>query len=134
MNAHDTPARRGDPLGRPPFVQSIHRFQETVFTHFFQNAHITVTMMSDIQREKSNQKTTQAMSPAYPVSKRKEIEMRIMPMGDYYVWYCEWCDSRNLTPWTRMEKDLVSCGACHQRFNMPRATYPAMSQAIAHIL
>jgi hypothetical protein len=60
--------------------------------------------------------------------------MKVMPMGDYYVWYCEWCDSRNLTLWTRMEKDSVSCGACHQRFSMPRATYPVMSQAISHIL
>jgi hypothetical protein len=40
--------------------------------------------------------------------------MKIMPMGDYYVWYCEWCDTRNLTLWTRFEKDNVFCGACHR--------------------
>lgn len=40
--------------------------------------------------------------------------MKIMPMGDYYVWYCEWCDSKNLTLWTRMEKNEVVCGACHR--------------------
>ncbi len=40
--------------------------------------------------------------------------MKIMPMGDYYVWYCEWCDSKNLTLWTRVEKNEVVCGACHR--------------------
>ncbi|KAF0219956.1 MAG: hypothetical protein FD174_1680 [Geobacteraceae bacterium] len=41
--------------------------------------------------------------------------MNIMPMGDYYVWYCDWCDSKNLTIWTRFEKGEASCGACHNR-------------------
>jgi hypothetical protein len=40
--------------------------------------------------------------------------MKIMPMGDYYVWYCEWCDSKNLTLWTRVEKNEILCGACHR--------------------
>ncbi len=40
--------------------------------------------------------------------------MKIMPMGDYYIWYCEWCDSKNLTLWTRVEKNEVICGACHR--------------------
>ena len=40
--------------------------------------------------------------------------MKIMPLGDYYVWYCEWCDSKNLTLWTRLEKNDVLCGACHR--------------------
>lgn len=44
--------------------------------------------------------------------------MKLMPMGDYYVWYCEWCDSRNLTLWTRIDKSHVSCGACHRQFSM----------------
>ena len=39
-------------------------------------------------------------------------------MGDYYVWYCEWCDTKNLTLWTRFEKDQVFCGACHNGFPM----------------
>jgi len=42
--------------------------------------------------------------------------MKLMPMGDYYVWYCEWCDSRNLTLWTRFEKEEVYCGACHNPY------------------
>jgi hypothetical protein len=43
--------------------------------------------------------------------------MKLMPLGDYYVWYCDWCDSRNLTLWTRVEKGEVCCGACHNRFH-----------------
>lgn len=43
--------------------------------------------------------------------------MNMNLMGDYYVWYCEWCDTRNLTLWTRFEKDKVSCGACHRGFH-----------------
>lgn len=44
--------------------------------------------------------------------------MKLIPIGDYYAWYCEWCDSRNLTPWTRVEKSQVYCGACHKQFSM----------------
>lgn len=42
--------------------------------------------------------------------------MKLMLMGDYYVWYCEWCDSRNLTLWTRIDAEKVSCGCCHREF------------------
>lgn len=42
--------------------------------------------------------------------------MVLMPMGDFYVWYCDWCDSRNLTLWTKVEKNSVSCCACHKTF------------------
>ncbi len=42
--------------------------------------------------------------------------MKLIPHGDYYVWYCEWCDSRNLTLWTRVEKGKVTCGGCHTPF------------------
>jgi hypothetical protein len=42
--------------------------------------------------------------------------MKLIPMGDYYVWYCDWCDSRNQTLWTRMEKGKAVCGACHSPF------------------
>ena len=44
--------------------------------------------------------------------------MKLMPIGDYYSWYCEWCDSRNLTLWTRFEKGQVACGACHIAYSM----------------
>lgn len=42
--------------------------------------------------------------------------MKLTLMGDYYVWYCEWCDSRNLTLWTRIDAEKVSCGCCHREF------------------
>lgn len=42
--------------------------------------------------------------------------MKLMLMGDYYVWYCEWCDSRNLTLWMRIDAGKVSCGCCHREF------------------
>ncbi len=50
--------------------------------------------------------------------------MQIMPIGDYYVWYCEWCDSKNLTLWTKAESNEVLCGACHRGFNQTGA-FPA---------
>lgn len=37
-----------------------------------------------------------------------------MPMGDYYVWHCDWCDSTNYTLWARMEREGLACTACHQ--------------------
>ena len=40
--------------------------------------------------------------------------MKLLTMGDYYVWYCDWCDSRNLTPWTSTVAGKVSCGCCHK--------------------
>lgn len=42
--------------------------------------------------------------------------MRTMAMGEYYVWYCEWCDSRNLTPWTSTVGGKVFCGCCKKEF------------------
>ncbi len=44
--------------------------------------------------------------------------MKLILQGDYYVWYCEWCDSRNLTLWTRMDAENVACGACHTPFTV----------------
>ncbi len=45
--------------------------------------------------------------------------MKLIPQGDYYVWFCDWCDSRNLTLWTRVEKGKVVCGVCFTPFAMP---------------
>ncbi|GFO69026.1 hypothetical protein GMLC_26050 [Geomonas limicola] len=42
--------------------------------------------------------------------------MRTMAMGEFYVWYCEWCDSRNLTPWTSTVGGTVYCGCCKKEF------------------
>lgn len=40
--------------------------------------------------------------------------MKLLSIGEYYVWYCDWCDSRNLTPWTRTSTGKVNCGGCHK--------------------
>jgi len=47
--------------------------------------------------------------------------MRTMVMGEYYVWYCDWCDSKNLTPWTRASGGKVCCGGCHKEFPVSRS-------------
>lgn len=38
--------------------------------------------------------------------------MKLIPQDDYYLWYCDWCDSRNRTHWTRIETGKIQCGAC----------------------
>ncbi len=60
--------------------------------------------------------------------------MRMMPLGDYYVWYCEWCDSRNLTLWTRFEKGEVFCGACHQSHPMAGRPREAVNQTFSRVI
>ena len=42
--------------------------------------------------------------------------MELMPVGDRYLWYCDWCDTTNVTPWVRMGEKEVSCAACHKTF------------------
>jgi hypothetical protein len=39
--------------------------------------------------------------------------MKIMPSGDYYLWDCDWCDSRNRTLWTRIDEGKLVCGVCY---------------------
>ena len=48
----------------------------------------------------------------------KEDDMQLMPLGDYYEWYCEWCDSRNLTLWTRVEEEKICCAVCYKSFEV----------------
>lgn len=60
--------------------------------------------------------------------------MKLMPIGDYYAWYCEWCDTRNLTLWTRFEKGQVTCGACRQRYPFPGAASAVMEQKFSHVI
>jgi hypothetical protein len=42
--------------------------------------------------------------------------MKLMPQGDYYAWDCDWCDSHNMTLWTRIDEENVVCGVCYSRF------------------
>jgi hypothetical protein len=73
--------------------------------------------------------------PVFPTGlKKTENTMKMMPMGDYYVWYCEWCDSRNLTLWTRIETGHVSCGACHTAFPMPGAASLRKERALSQVI
>jgi len=60
--------------------------------------------------------------------------VKLKPMGDYYIWYCDWCDSRNLTLWTRIEAGTVVCGACHTAFPMYGPQYLEKQSALSHIL
>ena len=43
--------------------------------------------------------------------------MNIIPLGDYYAWYCDWCDTRNLTLQQKFSTGTVTCGACHKHFD-----------------
>lgn len=60
--------------------------------------------------------------------------MKLMPKGDYYSWYCEWCDSRNLILWTRLEKGGLICGACHNRSALHAPTPSGREGAHASLL
>jgi ribosomal protein L37AE/L43A len=45
--------------------------------------------------------------------------MKLIPQDDYYLWYCDWCDSCNRTLWTRVETGQVQCGACQKPIAIP---------------
>jgi hypothetical protein len=47
--------------------------------------------------------------------------MNIIPLGDYYAWYCDWCDTRNQTLQQKFTAGTVTCGACHKPFSLPVA-------------
>jgi len=42
--------------------------------------------------------------------------MQLIPQGDHYIWHCEKCDTRNVTLWIHIEKNLVCCAACQKKF------------------
>ena len=50
--------------------------------------------------------------------------MELMPVGDSYLWYCDWCDTKNVTPWVRMGEKEISCAACHKTFPSYDQTAP----------
>jgi len=66
-----------------------------------------------IVREKDNRE------PAY-----REGHMKLMPSGDHYLWYCEWCDTRNMTLWTSIERNQLCCTACQRKFPAFEETRP----------
>ena len=42
--------------------------------------------------------------------------MELLAWGDSYIWYCDWCDTKNVTPWVRAKGNEVCCAACHKNF------------------
>ena len=51
--------------------------------------------------------------------------MKTMAMGEFYVWYCEWCDSRNMTLWTRIDRKEVACACCQRSFPLAPESRPS---------
>jgi len=45
--------------------------------------------------------------------------------GDYYEWYCDWCDTRNLTLSFRVNDGSFDCCACHRVTTYQLAAAPA---------
>ncbi len=57
--------------------------------------------------------------------------MKLMPEGDYYIWFCDWCDSRNHTLWTKLEKGKLVCGVCYTPFAITPYLNEEMNSALA---
>ncbi len=55
--------------------------------------------------------------------------MKLMPQGDYYIWFCDWCDSRNHTLWTRIDKGKVVCAVCYTPFAISQFVAEEMNSA-----
>ncbi|QXM11635.1 hypothetical protein KP002_10280 [Geomonas subterranea] len=55
--------------------------------------------------------------------------MELMAVGDSYIWYCDWCDTKNVTPWTRAKEKEVCCAACHKTFSANGKERPSRGTA-----
>jgi len=63
--------------------------------------------------------------------KTKGAIMKLIPQDDYYLWYCDWCDSCNRTLWTRIETGKVQCGACQMPIVIPHdACFERLSRIV----
>ena len=56
--------------------------------------------------------------------------MDLLPVGDRYIWYCDWCDTKNVTPWVRVRGKEVCCAACHKSF--PNSRSKGRGREVAH--
>ena len=41
--------------------------------------------------------------------------MELNLIGDYYEWYCDWCDTLNVTLIHRVTDETFHCCACHKQ-------------------
>jgi hypothetical protein len=53
---------------------------------------------------------------------------------DYYEWYCDWCDTRNLTLGFRVTDGIFTCCACNKNMmyhdtSTPETTTPTQRLA-----
>jgi hypothetical protein len=71
-----------------------------MFTNILSNLHLIVILIVYTD-EKSRRKT----------------DMKTRLNEDYYFWCCDWCDSENLVPWTKLLEG-ANCGACHRPMNL----------------
>jgi hypothetical protein len=51
----------------------------------------------------------------------------IMPDGDYYKWYCDWCDTRNMTIWVKVGNGNLTCTACQRKHTVNEQGVPIIS-------
>lgn len=54
--------------------------------------------------------------------------MELTLKGDYYEWYCDWCDTRNLTLSFRVHDGTFACCACHRSTNYELAPITAAAR------
>jgi len=55
--------------------------------------------------------------------------MKLTLKGDYYEWFCGWCDTRNLTLIHRVADGTFSCSACHKLASRTEINRPENSDA-----
>ena len=56
--------------------------------------------------------------------------MKMIPMGEYYVWFCNWCDSTNQVHWSKQDRPDLTCAACHQEPNGTSAAEGMVVEAV----
>ena len=55
--------------------------------------------------------------------------MKLTLKDDYYEWYCDWCDSINVTLIHRVVDGTFSCCACHKPASRSAMNLPENSGA-----
>ena len=59
-----------------------------------------------------------------PENAGEEVAMDLRLNGDYYEWYCDWCDSRNLTLSFGVIDGTFTCCACNKKMMCYDSTTP----------